>query len=108
MSYASPGKYTFHPKGAKAVPIKGIDDKKQITATFTVSITGTFLPIQLIYEGETPRYLARFDFSADFNFTFSDNCWSNTEKSIELFEKAMFPCLKQAKASLKYSKEQMS
>ena len=81
MSYVSPGKYTFNPKGAKTVPIKGIDDKRQITATFTVCMTGKFLPIQLIYEGKTPRCLPRFDFPADFNVTVSDK---HTEKSIEV------------------------
>ena len=55
-----------------------------------------------------PRCLPSFDFPADFNVTFSDNHWSNTEKSIELFEKVIFPYLKQAEASLKYPKEQMS
>ena len=108
LSYVSPGKYTFNPKGAKPVPIKGIDDERQITATFIVSMTGTFLPTQLIYEGKTPRCLHRFDFPADFNVTFSDNQWSNTEKSIELFDKVIFSYLKQAKISLKYPEEQMS
>ena len=103
-----PGNIPLIQKGAKTVPIKGIDDKRQITATFTVSMTGKFLPIRLIYERKTPRCLTRFDFPADFNVTFSDNHWSNTEKSIELFEKVIFPYLKQAKASLKYPKEQMS
>ena len=86
LSYASSGKYTSDPNGAKAVPIKSIDDKRQITATFTVSMTGKFLPIQLIYERKMPRYLSSFDFPADFNVSFFDNHWSNTEKSIEYFE----------------------
>ena len=90
------------------LPIKGIDDKRQITATFTVSMTGKFLPIQLIYKGKTLRCLPRFNFPADFNVAFSDNHWSNTEKSIEPFKKVIFPCLKQAKARLKYPKEQIS
>ena len=72
------------------MPIKGIDVKRQITATFTVSMTGKVLPIQLIYEGKMPRCLPGFDFPADFNVTFSDNYWSNMEKSIELFEKLYF------------------
>ena len=55
-----------------------------------------------------PRCLPSFDFPADFNVTFSDNHWSNKEKSIELFKKVIFPYLKQAKATLKYPKEQMS
>ena len=108
LSYVSPGKYTFNPKGAKTVPIKGVDDKRQITATFTVSMTGKFLPIQLIYEGKTKRCLPKFKFPGNFNVTYSDNHWSNTEKSIELLEKVIFPYLKQVKESLHFPKEQMS
>ena len=33
LSYVSSGKYTFDLKGSKAIPIKGVDDKRQITAT---------------------------------------------------------------------------
>ena len=108
LPHVSPGKYTFNPKCATRVPIKGIDDKRQITATFTVSMTGKFLPIQFIDEGKTARCFPRFDFPADFSVTFSDNHWSNMEKSIELFEKVIFSYLEQTKASLKYPKEQMS
>ena len=52
--------------------------------------------------------MSPFDVLADFNVTFCDNHWPNTEKSIELFEEVIFPYLKQAKVSLKYPKEQMS
>ena len=38
LSYISPGKYTFDVKGVKTVTIKSIYDKRQITATFTVSM----------------------------------------------------------------------
>ena len=60
LSYVSPGKYTFNMKGAKHVPIKGVDDKRQITATFAVSASGDFLPMQLIYAGKTKRCLPKF------------------------------------------------
>ena len=108
LSYVFFGKYTFNPKGAKTVPIKGKDEKRQITATYTVSMSGNCLPIQLIYEEKTPRCYDRFDVPADFNVTFSYNHWSNTKKPTELFEKVIFPYLKQAKASLKCPKEQIS
>ena len=52
LYYVSPGKYTFSFKDAKYVPVKGVDDKRQITATFAGSLTGKFLPIQLIYKGK--------------------------------------------------------
>ena len=37
LSYGSPGKYTFNIIGASTTHIKGIDEKRQITATFTGS-----------------------------------------------------------------------
>ena len=55
LFYISSGKYTFNGKGAKDAPVKGIDDKHQITVTSTVSAVGDFLPKQQIYTGKTKR-----------------------------------------------------
>ena len=52
LSYVSPGKYIFSSKGSKNITIKGLDDKRQIIATFVVSATGSFLPIELINQGK--------------------------------------------------------
>ena len=62
LSYVSPVKYTFNPKGAKTVLLKGINNKRHITPTSPVRMNGPFLPIQLIYEGKTRRCLPKFDF----------------------------------------------
>ena len=53
LSYVSLRENTFSSKGSKYVPFKRLDDKRQITATFAVSATGSFLPIQLIYQGKS-------------------------------------------------------
>ena len=71
LSYVSPGKYTFSSKGSKNVPIKGLDDKRQITATFVVSASCSFLPIQLIYQGKLKRCLLEFTFPSNFEVTFT-------------------------------------
>ena len=71
LSYVSPGKYTFSSKGLKNVPIKGLDDKRQITATFVVSASCSFLPIQLIYQGKLKRCLLEFTFPSNFEVTFT-------------------------------------
>ena len=44
LSYVSPRKYSLNFKGAKNIPIKFVDGKYQITATFAISATGQFLP----------------------------------------------------------------
>ena len=108
LSYVSPGKYTFDLKCSKTVPIKGVDDKRQITATFTVTASGSFLSIQLIYSSKTKLSLPKFDFPKCFDVTFMPNHWSNHEKCVSLFKKIIFPYLKSKKEELGYPKEQYS
>ena len=47
--------WTMEKRGTKRVEIKGVDDKRQITAVFACTVSGKFLPIQLIYQGTTTR-----------------------------------------------------
>ena len=96
----------------KTVPIKGIDDKRKITATFTISMSGKFLTIQVIYEGNTKRCLPKFTFPASFDGTFSENHWSisvsDTEKSLSFFNKIVFSYFKNGRKAKGYPDEQMS
>ena len=108
LSYVSPRQYTFSFKGSKNVPIKGVDDKRQITVTFAVSSMGKFLPVQLIYTGKTPRSLPKYEFPASFSVGFTKNHWSNTDKSIELFDEIIFPYLQQVKEKKGLPQEQHS
>lgn len=55
LFYISPYKYKFDLKDSNTVPIKGADDKRQITAIFMVSALGSLLTFQLIYNGKTKR-----------------------------------------------------
>ena len=48
-SYVSVGKMTMAKKGEKNVAIKGLSDKRNITLTFTITLAGSFLPMQIIY-----------------------------------------------------------
>ena len=54
-------KYKFICKGAKNIPLKGVDDKCQITATFVVSYTGEFVnPANLCRENRAKSGQAFF------------------------------------------------
>ena len=48
--------------GAKRVEVIGVNDKCQITAVFCGSLIVDFLPIQVIYNGKTPRCHPQFEF----------------------------------------------
>ena len=92
LSYVFSAGHTLHEKEAKSVPLVGKGKKKQITGTFTVTMSGIFLPMQLIYEGKTPRCLPQgISFPDNFNLTFTPNHWSNEDKVIEHLEKVVFP-----------------
>ena len=47
LNYVPVSSWTMEKEGAKRVEIKGLDDKRQITAVFGATITGEFLPVQL-------------------------------------------------------------
>ena len=47
----------------------GLNNKRQITAVFSGSLVGAFLPIQLIYKGKTNQYYPRFGFPLEWYIT---------------------------------------
>ena len=108
LFYVCPGKHTFSSKGSKNVLIKGLDNKRQITATLLVSATGSFLHIQLIYQGKSKRCLPKFTFPSNFHVTFTPNHWSNLEKCEDLFKVIIFPYLFAKKKDLGYPEDQRS
>ena len=93
LPYVVTGNSTLNEKGAKPVSLQGKGKKKQITVTVAVSMTGDFFPMQLMYEGKTPRCLPK-EFPKEFNVTFTPNHWSNEEKSRHLLDNVIFPYLK--------------
>jgi len=69
----------------------GIDNKCQITATFAASLTGSFLLIQLLYEGKTTRYHAAVDFPEGWHITHTPNRWSNKQTMITYIQSIIVP-----------------
>ena len=101
LSSFSQGKYTFYlkVKGSITVPIRGVDDKCRITATFTFSASCSFLPIQLIYNAKIKRCLPKCDFPNCFMLNLLQII-GPTLKSVTLFNKIIFLYLKVKKENL--------
>ena len=55
IKYVPSSNWTMAAEGSKRVEIVGIDDKRQITTTFAGSLSGNFLPVQLVYESKTTK-----------------------------------------------------
>ena len=96
-------KRQWRKKGSTSIPIAGLSEKSSMTATFTVTLNGTFLPMQLIYGGKTKQSLPKFDFPESFSLSANPKHYSNTVESIKLIEEIIVPYVEKERASLKLS-----
>ena len=109
LSCITVGNNTLEFEGAKSVPVKGKGKGKQITGTFTVSATGRFLPMQLIYAGKTNRFHPQgIEFPTGFDVTHSHNQWSNEELAIQHICEIVTPYADKMKEELGLPKAQKS
>ena len=63
LKYVPCGNTTLAQKSSSTVPIRGVSDKRMTTGTFTISLDGKVLPMQLIYGGKTDRSIPKSRFS---------------------------------------------
>ena len=103
IHYVPVGSWTMAKQGAQRVEIVAVDDKRQITAVFAGSLTGDFLPPQLIYKGTTSRCLPSIDFPPDWHITCSENHWSNESTMKAYIEKILLPYVSRKRKELKLS-----
>ena len=78
-------------KSSSTVPINGVSDKRMITATFSISLDGKFLPIQLIYAGKTERSIPKIKFPKSFLLSANPTHFSNETESLKLMKEIVIP-----------------
>ena len=91
---------TFTYKGSQFVPIANVNNKRQITGTLCVNISGGSLPIQMIYGNVTDRCHLSVKFSGSFRTTHSQNQLSSEANTIEYFRNLFLPFLGKKRKSL--------
>ena len=79
------GKTTMAEKSSNSVPIFGLNDKRSMTAIFTITLNKKFFPMQLIYGRKTNQSLPKFEFLVGFSFSANPKLYSNTAEFIELY-----------------------
>ena len=93
--------WTMERKGTKRVEIAAADDKRQITGVFACSLEGNFLPIQLIFQGTTPRCLPKtVQFPKGWHLTCSQNHWSNESTMVDYIKYIIVPYVTEKRKSL--------
>ena len=101
MHYIPVSSWTMAKEGSKRVEICGIDDKQQITAVFGCSMSGDFLPIQLVYQGKTDKCHPPFQFPSDWDINHSPNHWSNEKTMKDYIVKILVPHITKKREDLK-------
>ena len=67
LKYIPVGRQSLAKTGSKSVSIAGSTDKRSITGTFIITLSGKFLSMQLIYGGKSKQSLPRFKFPEPFS-----------------------------------------
>ena len=79
LSFILVSKYTMDKKNEKVVPIANSADYRQVTGTFSITLSGIFLPVQIIYQGLSESCHPKFKFPEEFSIRHSVNHWPNEE-----------------------------
>lgn len=80
--------------GAKQVPLKGMDDKRQVTLLLAITKSGAVLPPQVIYAGLTDNCHPKFSFPDSWDIYHTPSHWSTEESMIRYIEKVIVPYVK--------------
>ena len=85
------GRSTLAKRNSTNVAIAGLSDQRTITATFAVSVSGSFLPPQLIYGGKATQSLPKYEFPKSFSLSVNPTHYSNSQKSMRFIEEILVP-----------------
>ena len=100
INLAPVSSWTMDQSGTKRVKVKGVNDKRQITALFCGKLTGDFLPVQLIYKGKTALSHPRYQFPSGWHITHSPRHWSTEETMIQYINEIIIPYMNSQRDAL--------
>ena len=98
LPYDFTGKRTCHIQGTSRKR-----KKKQITGTFSITISGEFLPMQLIYHRTTDHYSLE---GVEITVTYTANRWSDDSKAIQYLQMVLFTYVEKRKVEFKLPEDQ--
>ena len=106
-SYVSVGRMTMAARNSLSVPIKGLTDKRNITLTFFITLSGQFLPMQVIYQGKTTASQPRgFKFPKGFSISQNPKHYSNEHETLTLIDKVVAPYVERKRKELELAPTQ--
>ena len=98
--FAPASSRTLAKKNSKHVSIACSSYKKAVTATFGITFSNAFLPMQLIYTGKTAASFPKVKFPDTFSLSANPKHFSNTEESLKLIEEIIIPYIESERKKL--------
>ena len=107
-SYVSVGRRTMDLRGSQAVQIKGLTNKRNITLTLVVTLSGCFLPFQIIYADKTKASQPCDVHAVPTRILCKQNPthWSNEEETLKLVREIINPYIIKKRIELKLPETQ--
>ena len=102
----TPSKYvpgcnkTLASKGIKSVSVAGSTYQKTITATFSITMDGRLLPMQIIYNEKTSKSISPVSFPDSFLVSANTKHCSNEKESLKVLEHIIIPYVKKQRQNL--------
>ena len=62
VNYIPVSSLAMEKEGSQRIKLIGRNDKRQLTVLFAGSLSGHFLPIQIIHQGKSSRCLPKFNY----------------------------------------------
>jgi hypothetical protein len=101
------GKYTMERQGAKQVELTGIDDKRQVmTGLLSITLTGDFMPPQILYKGKTEQCHPKYRFPNDWDIFHSENHWSNRNTMDHFIDAVLEPYIEEKRREIQKPDQQ--
>ena len=100
IQYVPVSSWTMAKEGSKRVEIAAISDKRQITAVFANTMSGDFLPPQIIYSGKTTKCLPSIKFPDDWHIKYTQNHWANEVTTEDYIKRILLPYVAQKRSEL--------
>ena len=99
--YVQVSSVTMAKTGETNVPIAGANNKRSMTATFSITFDNKFLPMQLIYKGKTNQSLPKVDFPDGFSLSANKTHYSNEEEALKFIGEIILPHVQKERANLR-------
>ena len=100
------GKTTMAEKGSNSGPISRLSNKRSMTAIFTITLNGKFLPMQIIIWGKANQCLPKFEVLNGFCRFANPKHYNNAAETIRLIKEINIPYIEKERISLKLTKIQ--